>query len=152
MSAIESEPAAVTADATGAESTESRAPENGEREGNSSPTRKRRPAPYTRSFRGFLEQLGEDPREFDQRRRKLWDAFQPEDGFEEGLVEDMVENRWKLDRLTHEPSQAGGNPPADGSEAAAAPGLGKPGRGRHGGEMAHDPGRFHLSARFQVQV
>ncbi|MGO9270818.1 MAG: hypothetical protein ACLQOO_11290, partial [Terriglobia bacterium] len=100
MSAIESEPAAVTADATGAESTESRAPENGEREGNSSPTRKRRPAPYTRSFRGFLEQLGEDPREFDQRRRKLWDAFQPEDGFEEGLVEDMVENRWKLDRLT----------------------------------------------------
>jgi len=86
MSAIESETAAATAETTGVDARESSARENGERETNSSPARKRRPAPYTSSFRGFLEQLGENPREFDQRRRKLWDAFQPEDGFEEGLV------------------------------------------------------------------
>ncbi|MGO9274765.1 MAG: hypothetical protein ACLQOO_31810, partial [Terriglobia bacterium] len=77
-----------------------RPPESGGPETHSGPARKRRPAPYSRSFRGFLEQLGEDPREFDQRRRKLWDAFNQEDGFEEDLVEDLVENRWKLGRLT----------------------------------------------------
>jgi len=97
MSGIESEPAAVTAE--GVEAPATKAPENGEPETNSSPARKRRPAPYTRSFRGFLEQLGEDPCEFDRRRRRTWDAFQPEDGFEEDLVEDMVENRWELRRL-----------------------------------------------------
>src|SRR5271157_128546 len=100
MSAMEAEPAAATAETTPVEAAETGARNNGEPETNSSPTRKRRPAPYTRSFRGFLEQLGENPREFDQRRRKLWDAFNPEDGFEEDLVEDMVENRWKLGRLT----------------------------------------------------
>ncbi len=100
MSAIESEPTAATAETTPVEAPETGALDNGEPETNSGPTRKRRPAPYTRSFRGFLEQLGENPREFDQRRRRLWDAFNPEDGFEEDLVEDMVENRWKLGRLT----------------------------------------------------
>ncbi|MGO9272289.1 MAG: hypothetical protein ACLQOO_19010, partial [Terriglobia bacterium] len=72
MSVIESEAAVATAE--GADAPQTGTPGNGERETNSSPARKRRPAPYTRSFRGFLEQLGEDPREFDQRRRKLWDA------------------------------------------------------------------------------
>jgi len=97
MRGIDSEPTAATAE--GAEAPETTAPENEERETNSSPARKRRPAPYSRSFRGFLEQLGEDPCEFDRRRRRTWDAFRPEDGFEEDLVEDMVENRWELRRL-----------------------------------------------------
>ncbi len=57
MSAIESEAAAAMADPAGAEAPEPRPPENGGPETHSSPSRKRRPAPYSRSFRGFLEQL-----------------------------------------------------------------------------------------------
>jgi hypothetical protein len=99
MKTIESEPAAA-ADTTGAEAPESRTPENGERETNSSPARKRRLPPYTRSFREFLEQLGEDPRAFDAFRHGYWGAIHPEDAFEDDLFEDLVENRWKLRRLT----------------------------------------------------
>jgi len=98
MSAVEREPAATTVEATGAEAPESGAPEGAEVKSNSSSRRIRRP-PYTRAFRGFLEQLGENPREFDQARHKFWDDFQPEGGFEEEQVEDMVENRWELRRL-----------------------------------------------------
>jgi len=108
MRAIDNEAAAATAEGveapqtTGRKATPGRARkarDNGEAETNSSPARKRRPTPYTRSFRAFLEQLGEDPREFDRKRRKTWEAFNPEDGFEEDLVEDIVENRWELGRL-----------------------------------------------------
>ena len=63
MSAIENEPAAATAegaeapDSSGSTATpgcERTPPDNGDPETNSSPARKRRPAPYTRSFRpGF---------------------------------------------------------------------------------------------------
>ncbi|HMD95908.1 MAG TPA: hypothetical protein VKM93_01065 [Terriglobia bacterium] len=81
MSAVETQE--VRAEVAADQSAESKAAGNEEREPKTSPTRKRRAPPYTRSFRDFLEQLGEDPREFDQRRRKLWDAFNPEDGFEE---------------------------------------------------------------------
>ncbi|MGO9270450.1 MAG: hypothetical protein ACLQOO_09395 [Terriglobia bacterium] len=55
MSAIESEPAAAAAEGAG----DQRNGRNGERETNSSPARRRRPAPYTPSFRAFLKQLGE---------------------------------------------------------------------------------------------
>jgi hypothetical protein len=97
MSAIETEPVAAT-ELTESEAPASRAPESGTPEADSSPSRRRR-APYTRPFRGFLEQLGEDPHEFDQLRRSFWEAFRPEDGFEEDLLEDLVENRWRLRRL-----------------------------------------------------
>jgi hypothetical protein len=52
-------------------------------------------APYTRPFRGFLEPLGENPREFDHFRRGFWDDFEPDGGFEVG---DLVENRRQLRR------------------------------------------------------
>jgi hypothetical protein len=97
MSAIESEPAPAAAEANQAEVPASRTPV-GEPEPDSSPGRKKR-APYTRPFRGFLEQLGENPREFDHFRRGFWDDFNPEGGFEEDMVEDLVENRWELRRL-----------------------------------------------------
>jgi hypothetical protein len=70
MSEVEREPAATRAKATGAEAPESGAPQREEQATNPSVGRIRRPA-YTRPFRGFLEQLGENPREFDQSRYKL---------------------------------------------------------------------------------
>ncbi len=99
MSAIETEPAATPAEGAGAESGESRAPENREREPKSSRTRKRRAPPYTRAFRDFLEQLGEGPGQFDAFRHDYWGAIHPEDAFEDDLFEDLVENRWELRRL-----------------------------------------------------
>ncbi len=103
MSAIEGETAAAPTEATGTEASAANPPESGEPEPNSRSSRKKR-APYTRAFRGFLEQLGENPREFDQFRRGFWDDFDPQGSFEEDLVEDLVENRWKLRRLnrTHQ--------------------------------------------------
>jgi len=97
MSEMETE-TAVTAEAAAAEAPSTGAPEGADSKPNSSSSRIRRP-PYNRAFRGFLEPLGESPREFDQFRYKQWDDFKPEGGFEEDLVEDMVENRWELRRL-----------------------------------------------------
>jgi len=97
MSAVETQE--VRAEASGDQSAESKAAENEDRESKSNPRRKRREPPYTRSFRGFLEQLGEDPEKFDTFRHGYWGAVRPEDAFEDDLFEDLVENRWELRRL-----------------------------------------------------
>ena len=97
MSAVETQE--VRAEVAADQSAESKAAENEEREPKSSPTRKRRAPPYARSFRDFLEQLGEDPGAFDTFRHGYWGAVHPEDAFEDDLFEDLVENRWELRRL-----------------------------------------------------
>ncbi len=97
MSAVETQE--VRAEVAGGQSAESKAAENEEREHKSSPTRKRREPPYTRSFRGLLAQLGEAPGAFDTFRHGYWGAVHPEDAFEDDLFEDLVENRWELRRL-----------------------------------------------------
>jgi hypothetical protein len=62
MSTIETGPAAP-AETTAVDASQSRATEGAEPKPNSSQAYKRRPA-YSRAFRGFLEQLGEDPGQF----------------------------------------------------------------------------------------
>jgi len=121
MSVLETEPAAMPAEtgeapepvaaeqeATGngaaeAVAREPKSEENEEVEASplpDGPARRRRAPPYTRSFRGFLEQLGENTAEFDTFRRGYWSTFKPADAFEDDLVDDLVENRWKVRRLT----------------------------------------------------
>src|SRR5208282_3611372 len=46
-----------------------------------------------------MKALGEDPDAFLDLRQALHDAFSPEDGFEEMLVADMAEIRWRRQRL-----------------------------------------------------
>jgi hypothetical protein len=46
-----------------------------------------------------MKQLGEDPAAFQQLVESLRDALNPRDGFEEMLVEDMAEIRWRRQRL-----------------------------------------------------
>jgi hypothetical protein len=46
-----------------------------------------------------MEQLGEDPKEFERLHQSLRSAISPRDGFEELLVEEMAVNRWRLARL-----------------------------------------------------
>lgn len=46
-----------------------------------------------------MKELGEDPAAFDQLRESLCSAFDPRDGFEQMLVEDMAEIRWRRQRL-----------------------------------------------------
>jgi len=46
-----------------------------------------------------MKELGEDPAEFQMLRESLRKAFQPQDGFEEMLVTDMAEIRWRRQRL-----------------------------------------------------
>jgi len=45
-----------------------------------------------------MKELGEDPAEFERLRESLRCTFQPQDGFEEMLVEDMTVTRWRLGR------------------------------------------------------
>jgi len=78
MSAIESETRAVTAAPTGAEAPQSRPPERGGPETNSRPRRQEASGAPHATFRGFLEQLGENPRESDPFRRRFWSCFYPE--------------------------------------------------------------------------
>ena len=46
-----------------------------------------------------MKELGEDPAAFEQLYESLRQALCPQDGFEEMLVEDMVEIRWRRQRL-----------------------------------------------------
>ncbi len=46
-----------------------------------------------------MKQLGEDPAEFESFRESIFQAFAPADGFETMLVQDMVQIRWRLQRL-----------------------------------------------------
>ena len=46
-----------------------------------------------------MKELGEDPAAFQQLRESLRRAFSPQDGFEQMLVEDMAEIRWRRQRL-----------------------------------------------------
>ena len=106
MNAIEPESLTLPVDAEPLDSAAaSRAPEpvpepqrEPGRESESGRGRVRRP-PYTRDFREFVEQLGEERSDFDQFRRGLWETFEPSDAFEVDLLEDMVENRWELRRV-----------------------------------------------------
>jgi len=46
-----------------------------------------------------MKELGEDPAVFEQLSESLRQAFCPQDGFEQMLVEDMAEIRWRRQRL-----------------------------------------------------
>lgn len=46
-----------------------------------------------------MKELGEDPAEFEAFRESMFQAFAPADGFETMLVQDMVQIRWRLQRL-----------------------------------------------------
>lgn len=46
-----------------------------------------------------MKELGEDPQEFEKVRQALWEAFGPQDSFEEMLVNDLAELRWRRQRL-----------------------------------------------------
>ncbi|MGO9275152.1 MAG: hypothetical protein ACLQOO_33775 [Terriglobia bacterium] len=54
---------------------------------------------YAQIFRTYLPQLGEHPQTWEEIRRDLFKGIKPEDGFEEGLVEDMAELRLKRQRV-----------------------------------------------------
>jgi hypothetical protein len=41
-----------------------------------------------------MRELGEDPAKYEKLCESLWRVFQPQDGFEQMLVEDMAEIRW----------------------------------------------------------
>jgi hypothetical protein len=46
-----------------------------------------------------MKELGESPEEYERQREALYQAFGPQDGFEEMLVEDMARLRWRWRRL-----------------------------------------------------
>jgi len=48
---------------------------------------------------GSMREMGESPEEYERQREALYNAFGPEDGFEEMLVEDMAHLRWRWRRL-----------------------------------------------------
>jgi len=93
----------------GAEASQPREPEGAESKPNSSANRLRR-APYTRVFRGFLEELGESPREFDVFRHKLWDDFNPE-----GAPHGLASANWPVGRGSL--GRPKGRPPSMGDSA-----------------------------------
>ena len=53
---------------------------------------------YAKVAAHSMKELGEDPAEFEKLRESLRCTFQPQDGFEEMLVEDMIVTRWRLGR------------------------------------------------------
>ncbi len=54
---------------------------------------------FAKSLKETFRLLGEDPADFQALVDSLREAFQPEDGFEEMLLEDMAVCRWRLNRL-----------------------------------------------------
>jgi hypothetical protein len=48
---------------------------------------------------GCMMVLGEDPAKYEELCEFLWRVFQPQDGFEQMLVEDMAEIRWRRRRV-----------------------------------------------------
>jgi len=53
---------------------------------------------YAEVFAPTMKELGENPADFARLRDSLRQAFKPQDGFEEMLVEDMLVTRWRLER------------------------------------------------------
>ena len=53
---------------------------------------------YAAVFAPSMKELGENPADFARLRDSLRQAFKPQDGFEEMLVEDMLVTRWRLGR------------------------------------------------------
>lgn len=53
---------------------------------------------YAEVFAPTMKELGENPADFERLRDSLRQAFKPQDGFEEMLVEDMIATRWRLGR------------------------------------------------------
>lgn len=51
------------------------------------------------AIRDLLPALGEDPAEFENVRRDLYESLEPCDGFERMLVNDMVDLHWHLRRM-----------------------------------------------------
>jgi len=54
---------------------------------------------FARLQAASMKELGEDPADFEQVRESLCEAFGPQDGFEQMLIEDMAEIRWRRQRL-----------------------------------------------------
>ena len=54
---------------------------------------------FAKSLEGSFRQLGEDPKDFHALVQSLRETFQPEDHFEEMLIEDLAVLRWRLHRL-----------------------------------------------------
>jgi len=54
---------------------------------------------YAQIFRTYLPQLGEHPGTWEETRREVCTGIKPEDGFEDGLVDDLAELRLKRQRL-----------------------------------------------------
>ena len=54
---------------------------------------------FAKSMEETFRQLGEDPADYQAMLDSLREAFQPKDGFEEMLIEDMAVCRWRLNRL-----------------------------------------------------
>ncbi len=54
---------------------------------------------FAKSLEGSFRQLGEDPEDFHALVQSLRETFQPEDHFEEMLIEDLAVLRWRLHRL-----------------------------------------------------
>ncbi len=54
---------------------------------------------FARVQAASMKELGEDPDAFEQLSESLRQAFCPQDGFEQILVEDMAEIRWRRQRL-----------------------------------------------------
>jgi hypothetical protein len=54
---------------------------------------------YARLSAASMKELGENPAEFNKLRKFLRRALAPRDEFEEMLVEDMAELRWRRRRL-----------------------------------------------------
>lgn len=53
---------------------------------------------YAAVFAPSMKELGENPADFARLRASLRQAFKPQDGFEEMLVEDMIATHWRLGR------------------------------------------------------
>jgi hypothetical protein len=54
---------------------------------------------FANALPSSMMELGEDPAKYEKLRESLWTVFQPQDGFEQMLVEDMAEIRWRRRRV-----------------------------------------------------
>jgi len=55
--------------------------------------------PFAQALKANMREMGENPEEYDELREAFHRAFQPQDDFEEMLVEDMAQARWRHQRL-----------------------------------------------------
>ncbi len=54
---------------------------------------------FARVLPPYMEELGEDPAEFEKLRQSLYKSFQPDDEISCEVIEEMAENRWRRRRL-----------------------------------------------------